>query len=93
MELRLEEMENKPGFRRSGVAMEDTAMVLDMASENQSGSELSTVRDMGPQLLTSSTLLSLVFSLSWGWLVLGLVLSSGLDWDLILCGPFSVSIL
>lgn len=36
MELRFEEMENNPGFRRSGVLLEDTAMVLDIASVNHS---------------------------------------------------------
>ena len=90
MELRLEEMENRQDFRRSGVLMEDTAMVLDMASENQSWSELSSVREVGSELLTSNTL---VFSLSWGWGELGLVFSSVFDWDLILIGPFSVRIL
>jgi len=36
IELRFEEMENNPGLRRSGVLLEDTAMVLDMASVNHS---------------------------------------------------------
>lgn len=87
IELRFEDMENNPGFRRSGVLLDDTAMVLDMASVNHSCSTvLSSV--MLVQLLTSS---ALVFSLSRGLGELGLTLQSDLDFNLI-C-PFSVKIL
>jgi len=75
MELRLEEMENC-----LGVVMEETAMVLDMASENQSGSVVS----------SEMKGLVLVFSLS---CMLGMVFISGLDWLLSLKGTFSVRIL
>jgi len=87
MELRLDDTENSPGFKRSGVLFDDTAMVLDMASVNQSCSTvLSSV--MFVQLLISNVL---VFSLSRELEELGLTFNSDLDFNLI-C-PFSVKIL